>query len=206
MKAKSNARIAGLAFLLYIVSGMISMAVHDRVHLTEMLSLISSICAIALGVTLYSLTRAQDSDLALLALACRLLEATAGKDAAMFFSVGSTLFCWLLLRGRMIPIGLSTLGMFASLLLVVILPMQRLELIGVPTTWSSSLSWLIWLPMLAFEVAFALLLLTRGIKPPATSHLDFGSGKIQEWPNPEPAPTAGAAHLYRSPSNAKTRP
>src|SRR5882672_5845067 len=36
---------------------------------------------------------------------------------AMFFAVGSTLFCWLLLRGRMIPIALAWLGVLASVLL-----------------------------------------------------------------------------------------
>jgi hypothetical protein len=42
---------------------------------------------------------------------------------ATFFVVGSTLFSWLLLRGRMIPIPLAWLGVVASVLLVVCLPL-----------------------------------------------------------------------------------
>jgi hypothetical protein len=44
--------------------------------------------------------------------------------SATFFAVGSTLFSWLLLRGRMIPVALAWLGVLASILLVVGLPLQ----------------------------------------------------------------------------------
>jgi hypothetical protein len=43
---------------------------------------------------------------------------------ATFFAVGSTLFSWLLLRGRMIPVPLAWLGVLASVLLVVLLPLE----------------------------------------------------------------------------------
>jgi hypothetical protein len=43
---------------------------------------------------------------------------------ATFFAVGSTLFSWLLLRGRMVPVALAWLGVLASVLLVVGLPLQ----------------------------------------------------------------------------------
>src|SRR5205085_4721122 len=42
--------------------------------------------------------------------------------SAIFFAVGSTIFSWLLLRGRMIPAALAWLGVLASALLVVELP------------------------------------------------------------------------------------
>lgn len=77
-----------------------------------------------------------------------------------FFAVGSTLFAYLLLRGRMIPLPLAWLGLVASALLVVGLPLQLAGFVHGPITS------LIWLPMLAFEVPLALWLLTRGVAPP----------------------------------------
>lgn len=74
-----------------------------------------------------------------------------------FFAVGSAVFCYLLLRGRMIPTPLAWLGVIASVLLVVALPLQ---LAGVLR---GTIASLIWLPMLAFEVPFALWLLTKGV-------------------------------------------
>ena len=78
-----------------------------------------------------------------------------------FFAVGSTLFSYLLLRGRMIPIPLAWLGVVASVLLVIGLPLRLAGFVGGPITS------LMWLPMLAFEVPLALWLLTRGVAPPA---------------------------------------
>jgi hypothetical protein len=59
----------------------------------------------------------------MLALMCRVLEARHG-EGAMYFAVGSTLFAWFLLRGRMIPVALAWLGVLSSALLVVILPLD----------------------------------------------------------------------------------
>ena len=64
--------------------------------------------------------------------------------------MGSTLFSWLLLRGRMIPVGLAWLGVLASVLLVVLCPLQLAGLLGGPVTQ------FMWLPMLVFEVVLAL--------------------------------------------------
>jgi hypothetical protein len=80
---------------------------------------------------------------------------------ATFFAVGSTLFSWLLLRGRMIPIPLAWLGVVASVLLVVGLTIQ---LAGVLR---GSVTQLMWLPMAAFEIPLALWLLTKGAATPA---------------------------------------
>lgn len=77
------------------------------------------------------------------------------------FAVGSTLFCYLLLRGRMIPMPLAWVGLIASVLLVVVLPLQLAGLLRGP------IASLVWLPMLAFEVPFALWLLTKGVALPA---------------------------------------
>ncbi len=80
---------------------------------------------------------------------------------ATFFAVGSTLFCYLLLRGRMIPIALAWLGVIASVLLVVALPLQLTGLLRGPITS------LMYLPMLAFEVPCGLWLLVKGVATPA---------------------------------------
>ena len=79
---------------------------------------------------------------------------------ATFFAVGSAAFAWLFLRGRMIPVPLAWLGLAASALLVVGLP---LRLAG----WlDDTFAALIWLPMLAFEVPLGLWLLAKGVAAP----------------------------------------
>jgi hypothetical protein len=42
----------------------------------------------------------------------------------LFFAVGSTAFAWVMLRGRVIPTGLAWLGVLASAVMVVALPLQ----------------------------------------------------------------------------------
>jgi hypothetical protein len=219
MTRTTTARTAGVTFLVYIAVSIVGMVLFGRAtagdgiaakltsiaqHATDMggvvvLALLGCVAALVLAVTLYSLTRAQDPDIAMLALTCRVAEgvisaisipgtlgllwlATAttanAPDAAAvhvlgayllradmalsgsFFAIGSTLFCYLLLRGRMIPTVLAWLGVISSLLLVVALPLQLAGFLGGPITS------LIWLPMIVFEVAFALWLLVRGVAPP----------------------------------------
>jgi hypothetical protein len=80
--------------------------------------------------------------------------------AATFFAVGSTLFSWLLLRGRMIPVALAWLGVLASVVMVVGLPLQ---LVGVLP---DSVTWLMWIPMAAFEIPLGLWLLIKGVAMP----------------------------------------
>ena len=79
---------------------------------------------------------------------------------ATFFAVGSLLFAWLLLRGRMIPSALAWIGVLASVLLVVVLPLQLAGYVSGPLT-----RW-IWLPMIFFEVPLALWFLIKGVAPP----------------------------------------
>jgi len=83
--------------------------------------------------------------------------------SAIFFAVGSLLFTYLLLRGRMIPASLAWLGMFASILLVVGLPLQLAGYLTGPVTGYQ------WAPMLLFEVPLGLWLLIKGV--PATGSL-----------------------------------
>jgi hypothetical protein len=76
---------------------------------------------------------------------------------ATAFAIGSTIYCYLFLRARTIPVPLSWLGVVASVLLVVGLPLQMAGFIeGVVTS-------LMWIPMAVFEVAFALWLLIKGV-------------------------------------------
>lgn len=80
---------------------------------------------------------------------------------ATFFAVGSTLFAWLLLRGRMIPVVLGWIGVVASVLLVICLPLQLVGILRGP------LIQLMWLPMFFFEVPLALWFLIKGVALPA---------------------------------------
>ena len=216
MTRTTNARIAGVTFLAYIAAGVTSMVLSGRatggegiaaklaaiarhegdMRLVVLLGLVQSFSALVLAVTLWTITREEDPDLAMLALACRVSEgilgglsvpgtltllwlATAtGANApetgaahalaayllrsdmaftATFFAVGSTLFACLLLRGRMIPAPLAWLGVGASALLVVGLPLQLAGYLRGPITS------LLWLPMLAFEVPLALWFLVKGV-------------------------------------------
>jgi len=166
MTRQTNARLAGFTFLIYIAAGITSLALSGRPHATDVLSLLTSLSALTLGVTLYAITREVDADLAMLALTCRVVEAIPGNQGAFFFAVGSTLFCWLLLRGRMIPAGLAWLGVLGSIFLVVILPLQRAGLFAGGATWVSSITWLLWLPMLVFELTCALWLIVKGVMAP----------------------------------------
>ena len=218
MTRRTNARIAGLTFLIYIASGITATVLASRAtagaegtaarlvaiaqHATDVrmafaLNLLTCFAALVLAVTLYAITREQDRDLALLAFACRVAEGVLGgifisgalgrlwlatstgasapdtttvnalgslfsnagawNTGATFFAVGSALFSWLLLRGRTIPVPLAYLGVVASVLLVVGLPLQ---LTGILT---GSMTQLMWIPMLAFEVPVGFWLLIKKI-------------------------------------------
>lgn len=80
--------------------------------------------------------------------------------AATFFSVGSLLFSYLLLRGRIVPVALAWVGVAASILVVVALPLQLAGVLGSPITE------LMWLPMIAFEVPLGFWLIIKGAAMP----------------------------------------
>jgi len=220
MTRRTNSRIAGFTFLFYIAAGILSLVLFDRatggdsiaaklaslarhesdVRIVIVLGLLQCFSAVVLAVTLHALTREQDPDLAMLAMACRVGEgviigagmqetlrllwlATATGAAApdtaaahalaasllqsdplttaTFFAVGSLLFCCLFVRGRMIPVPLAWLGVVASALLVVALPLQLAGVLRGPVTQ------VLWMPMLAFEVPLGLWLLVKGAAAPA---------------------------------------
>jgi hypothetical protein len=79
--------------------------------------------------------------------------------AATVFAIGSTLFSYLFLRARTIPVSLAWLGVLASVLLVVGLPLQIAGFI------EGSVTLFMWIPMALFEVIFALWLLIQGVAP-----------------------------------------
>jgi hypothetical protein len=83
-----------------------------------------------------------------------------------FFAVGSTIFCWLLLTGRMIPAALAWLGLLGSLLLVVIVPVQRAGLLAA-VDFLTRTTWLMWLPLFVFEILLGLWLIIKGVAVPA---------------------------------------
>jgi len=174
MTRSTNARIAGITFLVYIAAGLTVLrlgsggADGSAVKLAHVvLELLCNFSALVLGVTLFGITREVDHDVALLAMMCRVGEGVVGAVSgsmlvpATFFAVGSTLFAWLLLRGRTIPVLLAWLGVVASVLVVVGLPLQQAGLLGGTATR------LMWAPMLVFEVVLGLWLIIKGAAVPA---------------------------------------
>jgi hypothetical protein len=81
--------------------------------------------------------------------------------AALLFTVGSTVFSYLLLRGRMIPVALAGLGVIASALAAVIVTLQ---LAGYA---AGTITQIVWLPVAVFEISLALWFLTKGVSAPA---------------------------------------
>jgi hypothetical protein len=80
-----------------------------------------------------------------------------GSVAATCFALGSTIFCYLFLRARSIPVWLAWLGLFASVVLLVLIPGQLAGLVSGPV------AYVMWLPMLVFELTFALWLIIKGV-------------------------------------------
>jgi len=98
MTRRTNSRIAGIAYLAYIAAAYPEIVIMNRatrgsdiatqlgnvtqssgdIRLAVILSFISSICAFALAVTLYAITRDEDQEIALLGLVCRAGEGVVG--------------------------------------------------------------------------------------------------------------------------------
>jgi hypothetical protein len=85
------------------------------------------------------------------------LDGSSTIISATCFAVGSTIYSYLFLRARSIPVLLAWFGLFASMLLVVALPLQLLGFL------SEAVNIFIWLPVLVFEVMLALWLLFKGV-------------------------------------------
>ncbi len=170
MTRTTNARVAGFTQGIYLAAGIGELMVSTRGPADSLLAIATSFCALVLGVTFYAITREEDPDLALLALGCRVLEAVPG-EGVIYFAVGSLLFSWLLLRGRMIPVTLARLGVAASGFLVVLIPLQRAGLFGGSPGWASGVTWLMYLPMLVFELTLAVWFIVKGAGVPMRRQL-----------------------------------
>lgn len=177
MNRTTAARIAGFTFLFYIAVGIGSMGGLLRGPWAQPAAYAQNAAAIILAVTLFIVTRIEQPVVAALGLIFRLAEGTrrgvfalaaitvshgALVDATLF-AIGSAFFCWLLLRGRMLPLALAWIGVIASIVLIVGLPLQLAGRLGAP--WTT----LMWMPMLAFEVPGGLWLLIRGVPPDRSS-------------------------------------
>ena len=81
------------------------------------------------------------------------------QTAATLFAVGSTLFCYLLLRGRMIPTWLASLGVIGSAIVVVGVPM---EMVG---AMRGTLAQLQWIPIALFEITVSVWFIVKGVSP-----------------------------------------
>jgi Domain of unknown function (DUF4386) len=82
---------------------------------------------------------------------------------ATVFAVGSSVYSYLFLRARSIPVWLAWLGVLGSLQLVITVPLAGLGLL------KGAAVGLMWLPMLVFEVTFGLWLLIKGAKVPCAA-------------------------------------
>ena len=215
MTRRMNARVAGVAYLLYIAVAFPAMVISSRatagsdiaarlatmaqhafdVRLAAVLSLIGCFCALVLAVTLYAITRVQDRDLAMIGLTCRVAEGVTGGTglaatlallsslnaagsealgafvfadtvfvAATFFAVGSTIFSWLLLRGRMVPAWLAWVGVVGSALAALAMPLEALHLLR------SAAAQLVWAPVAVFEVVVALWFIVKGVRELEVAH------------------------------------
>ncbi len=79
---------------------------------------------------------------------------------AIFFAMGSTVYCYLLLKGRSIPVAISAVGLVGSLILLVGVPLQTA--LSPPTFAGASA--VIWVPMIIFEIVAGAWLLVKGAK------------------------------------------
>jgi hypothetical protein len=177
MTRNACARIAGFAFLFYIVVGISGMAMGTRGGTAATLFGIGAqASAVVLAITLYAVTRGAGPTIALIGMICRLVEGlgspllklvTGGtwsvNSAGLIFAVGSLMFSWLFLRGRMIPRPLAWLGVIASALLVSVLPLQLAGVFAGAANWSSGVTWTVWMPMLVFELTVAPWLIVKGV-------------------------------------------
>lgn len=78
---------------------------------------------------------------------------------AIFWAVGSAIFSYLLLRGRIVPRWIAWLGVLSSALLAAGLPLQLVGVLnGLPAAY-------MWLPALVFELALGPWLIIRGVPP-----------------------------------------
>jgi hypothetical protein len=80
---------------------------------------------------------------------------------ATSFALASTIFAWLFLRARSIPIWLAWVGLIGSLLILIGLPLQIAGFIKSPVTD------FMWIPVAVFEVVLGFWLLITGAPVPS---------------------------------------
>ncbi len=90
-----------------------------------------------------------------------LMPVPGGVIGAPFFAVGSVIFSYLMLRGRIVPVPLAWLGVLASVVLAVGLPLQLAGFLHGPVTGY------MWVPMIVFQLALGPWLLIKGVATPA---------------------------------------
>ena len=76
----------------------------------------------------------------------------------VFFAAGSTIYCYLLWKARLIPVPLSLLGLIGSLIVLVGVTVQTA--LSQPTY--AGVSAVIWIPVAAFEIITGFWLLIKG--------------------------------------------
>jgi hypothetical protein len=179
MTRTTAARLGGFTFLFYIAVGIGSMAMGLHGLAQTLATAAQNGSAIVLALTLYIVTQAENRLLATLGMLLRLAEGLLGPITtvagitlarptlidATLFAMGSLFFCWLLLRGRMIPAALARIGVVASVILVVGLPLQLAGMLG------GAIAQLMWMPMLAFEVPGGVWLMVKAVPPDAPARL-----------------------------------
>jgi hypothetical protein len=140
------------------------------------LTMLGLVCRTAegiIGATLLPVSIAFGSTAAVGALVSRvagtsdpasLLASVQARDtavSALFFAVGSTALAWVMLRGRIIPIGPAWLGVFASALMVVALPLQLAGVVQGCVLRITSL------PIVSFELPLGVWLIAKGVPEPS---------------------------------------
>jgi hypothetical protein len=88
------------------------------------------------------------------------VHSSATLVSATCFAVGSTLYAYLFLRARSVPVWLAWLGVLGSALLVVAFPLQLAGFLHGPVVD------FMWLPIGVFEVVLGFWLLIKGVAAP----------------------------------------
>lgn len=91
------------------------------------------------------------------------LETAGNRVAALFFGLGSTMFCYLWFKSRYIPRALAAWGIISSLVPAII-PFTMMMLADMQGFYLRRAR--AGLPIIAFEVIIGFWLLVRGIRPP----------------------------------------
>jgi hypothetical protein len=132
MTAATNARVAGVSFLVYIAAGVTSLVVDGRitagadmaarlanvaahqqeVGLVSLLGWVMAGSAIALGISLFAITHHRDPDVARVGLVCRCIEGAIGAAVPT-----SLLLSWLATSASAQAAGTEAVHLSAALLL-----------------------------------------------------------------------------------------